>query len=371
MIINANDSQIKGGIMKKILLLIAVLTFSLIGCENSTEIAETQETETVETSVENNDDENDSEALTIYTSNYPLYDFTSKIVGDKANVINITENSGFHGWEPTARDIANLQSADLFIYNGEGLENWADSLIENGTITSEILEASNGIELLESTHSHDHDHEDEVADDHDHNHEHEDEVADDHDHDHDHEEDAAHNHEHGEYDPHIWLSLRNAVKISENIKNKLSELDPENASIYEENYNNFKSELESLDEEYTQKFENKKNDTIIVSHEAYGYLAHDYNFNQVGIESINAEGEPSVQQIDEIIKTARDLGTNVIFYEHTISPKVSEMIASEIDAELIQLNPLEALSQEEESNNDDYLSVMRKNLEGLEKALNE
>ncbi len=295
------------------------------------------------------------DTMKVYVSNYPLYDFTKNIAGDKVEVINVRQNAGVHGWEPSARDIANLKEADLFIYGGEHLEGWAEQLINDGTITNNAVDISEGLVLLESTHHHDHDEE------HDH----------DHDEEHDHDHDDDHDHDHGQYDPHIWLSLRNAQVIVENISKALSELDQENKDFYQENYNKYANELKKLDEEYTEKLSNPKLEAIIVSHEAYGYLCRDYNFRQVGIEGVLAEGEPSVVQIDNIIKTSKELGVKTIFYEDTISPKVANLIASEVGANLELLSPIEILSPEQEDSGDDYLSIMKSNLEKIYKALNE
>lgn len=312
--------------MKKIIIVL-LLIFTLIGCSSE--------------NLENVNNLNEQLNI-IYTSNYTLYDLTKKIVGEEIEVIDITSNSKFHGWEPTARDIANLQNGDLFIYSGNNIEVWAENLIRDNIVTGNILSASDGIDLLYSDHTHGKK-----------------------------DEGYDNNHEFSQFDPHYWLSLRNGQIILENIKNKLIELNPENKDYFEKNYKKYSEDFSKLDEKYSLLFSNTKRDTIIVSHEAYGYLARDYDFNQVGIEGINAQGEPSIKQIDEIIKTSRNIDANVIFYEHTINPKVAEMIANELGIDLIKLNPLESLTDEEIENNDDYLSIMEKNLRGINTGLNE
>ncbi|NLW42735.1 MAG: zinc ABC transporter solute-binding protein [Tissierellia bacterium] len=328
--------------MKKIILLFLIVTLTLsVGCGNKTS---------------QNAGEN-KERLKVYVSNYPLYDFTNNIAKDSVDVINIRQNSGVHGWEPSAKDIANLKEGDLFIYGGEDADGWAEELIDNNIIKGKIVDVSSGIDLLEI----DHDHEDNL--DHDHEEDHKD------NHDHDHGED--HDHDHGEHDPHIWLSLRNAQIITSNISKGLSEIDSNNKTLYENNLKDYINKLESLDIEYTHKLSSTLNDSIIVSHEAYGYLSRDYNFKQVGIEGILAEGEPSVSQIENIIKVSKDLNVKTIFYEDTISPKVAKLIAEEVGAKLELLSPLETLSAEQESNGEDYISIMKSNLEGIYKALNE
>ncbi|NLD18326.1 MAG: zinc ABC transporter solute-binding protein [Tissierellia bacterium] len=318
--------------MKKIILLTLVIALILmVGCTNK-----------------NFQDSNiNDEKIKVYVSNYPLYDFTINIASDLVEVINIRQNSGVHGWEPSAKDLTNLKEGDLFIYGGNEVESWAEDLIESEIITGKIVDVSDGIGLLVHTHEHNDDHE------------------------HDEHEDDDHGHDHGDFDPHIWLSLKNAQIITANISKGLMEIDPNNKSSYEDNLKRYNEQLKNLDIEYSDKLSNTVNDSIIVSHEAYGYLGRDYNFKQVGIEGVLAEGEPSVSQIDNIIKISKDLNVKTIFYEDTISPKVANLIAEEVGAKLELLSPIETLSSEQEANNEDYLSIMRTNLEGIYKALNE
>lgn len=333
---------------KNLIILMLVLGILLTACkknENTTSITGEEVKEEVEEVKES------QTKKTIYVSNYPYYDFTKAIVKDKLDIVNLTKNQGFHNWEPSAKDLADLQKSSLFIYSGPGLERWADDLIEKDLIGENVLALSDGLDLLKSTHTHDHDH--------------------DHEEDHDHDHDHDHNHNHGEFDPHIWLSLKNAQIIVENIKNQVVELDPANADFYEENYKEFSKSLKDLDEKYEETLKNKKRDEILVSHEAYGYLCRDYAFKQIGIEGINPQGEPSLQQIDNIIKLCREKDVKVIFYEESISPKVADLIANEVGASLELLSPIEALSKEQMDAGKGYLEIMEDNLKGLDKAFNE
>lgn len=322
-----------------ILILILVLGILLTACKKN-ENTTTMTNEQVKEEVNGN-----HAKKTIYVSNYPYYDLTKAIVGDRVDLVNITKNQGFHNWEPSAKDLADLQEADMFIYSGPGLEKWADKLIEKDLIGGSILSLSDGLDLLKSIHSHDHEE----------------------DHDHDHEED----HDHGEFDPHIWLSLKNAQVIIKNIKDQVTELDPANADFYEANYKDLSQKLKDLDDKYEETLKDKKRDEILVSHEAYGYLCRDYNIKQVGIEGINPQGEPSLQQIDNIIKLCKDKDIKVIFYEESISPKVADLIANEVGASLELLSPIEVLSKDQMDAGKGYLEIMTENLKGLDKALNE
>lgn len=282
--------------------------------------------------------------LTVYTSFYIPYDFTSKIGGDKIHVVCIVP-SGIepHDWEPSTSDIANLEEAKILIYSGAGMEHWVEGILSSLS-NKELLaiESSKGISLI---HGHAHEHEEEEHDDH-----HDDEERD-------------------SLDPHVWLNPMNAKIQAENIKNALSEIDPENAEYYEDNFLIFSNELDKLHQEFIDRLTNIPSRTVIVSHEAFGYLCDAYNLEQVGIEGLSPDSEPTPARMAEIIDFAREHQISTIFFEELVSDKVAKTIASEIQAETAVLSPIEGLSDAQSANGDDYLSVMRQNLDALAKAL--
>ena len=178
------------------------------------------------------------ESPTIYSSFYPIYNLTKQIAGDKFDVKSFTNlKTESHGWEPSAKDIAELSDSQVMFINGAGMEEWEDSLEDSSDI--ELVNTTENVELIKG--SHDHEHEDE---DHDHEHEEEnEEMNEDHDHeneeeaseeneqadDHEHEDqEEEHHHHHGEFDPHTWLSPKNGIAQAKVIADKLSEIDPAN-----------------------------------------------------------------------------------------------------------------------------------------------
>lgn len=271
-----------------------------------------------------------NEKLKVYTSFYPMYDLTKKTAGDKAEVINLVPaGTEPHDWEPTPRDMQAVADADILVYNGLGMEQWIDKV--NASVGGEgpmLVEASEGIEVI-----------------------------------------SENNGGNEDTDPHVWTSIGNAVKEMENIKNALCEADSENAAYYEDNFNKYKAEFEKLDNEFREFTENAEKRDIIVAHEAFSYLCRDYGLNQIAVNGLSAEDEPSPARMTEIIDYARQNNIKYVFAEELSSQKTAETVAKEIGAEIIVLNPLEGLSQEEEDNGDDYLSVMKRNLEAIKTAL--
>ena len=307
--------------------------------------------------------------LNVYASVYPIYDFTKKIGGDKINLSMLTKpGEEPHHYEPSSDDIKNLSKADLFIYNGAGLESFTDKIIESNP-DLKTCQASQGVDLIKATHDHGHDHDCcQNSDDADHNHNHENENN------HNHEAKENHSsheeeHHHGMYDPHTWLSIKNAKIEMENIKNKLSEIDPDNASYYQKNFDKYAKMCDDLDKEYSQKISVLPNRVMVVSHQAFGYLCGDYGLSQVPIKNISNEDEPDAQTMAQIIDYIKKNNIKYICVEEMTSTKIADTIKAETGAQIKVLSPVETLTQEQMDKGEDYFSIMENNLKILEEVL--
>ena len=286
-------------------------------------------------------DTNADGKLRVLTSFYPMYDFTCKIGGDLVNVTNmVPSGTEPHDWEPSTNDLKNLEKADMFVYNGADMETWADDLLAGKSDSLRVVMASENVELMTTDGEHEHAHEHEGAD-----------------------------HHHGDFDPHVWLAPENAKTEMETIKDALAEADPANAQTYQANFDKYAAELDALDKEYSDTLSPLPNKTIVVAHEAFGYLCAAYGLEQVGIEGLSPDSEPDPGRMAEVIDFVRANNVRTIFFEELVSPKVAQTIASETGAEAKMLNPYEGLSDELLAAGADYFSVMRDNLAALTEAL--
>lgn len=280
--------------------------------------------------------------LRVLTSFYPMYDFACKIGGDCIDVTNmVPSGTEPHDWEPSTNDLKNLEKADVFIYNGADMEPWADDLLVSRSDTLRVVEASENVELRTTDGEHEHAHEHEGAD-----------------------------HHHGDFDPHVWLNPENAKIEMEAIRDALCAADPENSTVFQSNYEKYAAELDALDAEFREKLAPLPNRTIVVAHEAFGYLCDAYGLTQVGIEGLSPDSEPDPGRMAEVIDFVREHSISTIFFEELVSPKVAEAIASETGAQAKMLSPLEGLSDEQAAAGADYFSVMHDNLAALMEALN-
>jgi zinc transport system substrate-binding protein len=336
--------------------------------------------------------------VNVVTSFYPLYFFAKEIGGEHAHVVNlIAAGVEPHEWTPKSRDLDAASKAQLFLYNGAGLEGWVDGFLKGLGAGSQVLtvEASKGIELIQGNPEHDHEHEDEDGhegeegseDEHGHEgeegaedgHGHEGEEGAEEAHDDEHEgeasgevhegEEAGHSHYDLDVDPHTWTSPRSALVMAANILDAFVQVDPANRAAYESNYSQLESKLRELDDKFTKELSGYERRDIVVSHQAFGYLARDYKLNQVAIMGLSPEAEPRAQDLLEIAKFVKENGIPYIFFEELVSEQLADTLAREAKVDTLVLNPLEGLTSEQEKKGENYFTLMERNLENLQKAL--
>lgn len=329
---------------------------------------------------EASDEPVDPNRLQVMASFYTMYDFAQKIGGEHVQVTcMVPSGTEPHDWEPSTKDITRMEQADVFIYNGAGMEHWVSDVLA-GLSNKKLIsvEASQGVSLLRSAEEEDgHDHEAAHADeDEEDSHDHDDADAE----DAVHEEDAADRvvaaapdghdaHEHGEYDPHVWLDPMNAKQEMQNICAAFSKADPEHRADYQANYEKWAKQLDELDKTYQTTLESLSERNIVVAHEAYGYLCRRYNLTQVSIEGMSPDSEPDPGRMADIIDFVRANNVRAIFFEELSGSRTAETVAAETGVKLLTLSPLEGLSDRQEETGGDYFSVMEENLQQLTEAL--
>lgn len=176
------------------------------------------------------------------------------------------------------------------------------------------------------------------------------------------EEGGAEAHEDVPYDPHLWLDPSRLATVATKLGDRLATADPAHAQGYKDRAARTAAALGALDQEFATGLSTCKSRTLVTAHEAFGYLADHYKLKQVGI-TLDPETEPSPARLSEVAKLAKAEGVNTIFTEALVSPKVAEVLAGEVGAKTVVLDPLESKPS------GDYLSAMRDNLKILQTAL--
>ncbi|MBN1152919.1 MAG: zinc ABC transporter substrate-binding protein, partial [Dehalococcoidia bacterium] len=139
-------------------------------------------------------------------------------------------------------------------------------------------------------------------------------------------------------DPHIWLSVRNAKVMVENICDGLVQIDPAGEDYYRENCAAYVEQLTMLDVELTELMRPLAGKEFIVFHPSFGYFARDYNLTQTAVEQ--GGSEPDAQYLVRLIEKAREAGIRFVFVSPQVSARSAEVIASEIGGEVVVIDPL-------------------------------
>jgi zinc transport system substrate-binding protein len=278
----------------------------------------------------------------VVTSFYPLWEFARQVAGDRAEVVALVP-AGVepHDWEPSPQDVARVQKARVFVYNGAGFEPWADRLARDLDPSKTIvLRAAEGLPLVKA-----------------------DPGA------HDHGKEGKHGDAAGGLDPHVWLDPLLARAQAEAIRGALASADAPHAATYAANMKRFGEDLDALHAAFEQGLARCARRDVVVSHDAFGYLARRYRLIQVPVMGLSPDAEPSPAEMARIVRFARRQKVKYIFFETLVSPKVAETLAREVGAQTLVLDPIEGVTKEEAAAGKGYVSLMRANLDNLRTAL--
>ncbi|MEK7541850.1 MAG: metal ABC transporter substrate-binding protein [Patescibacteria group bacterium] len=263
--------------------------------------------------------------ITVVATFFPLYDFAREVGKDRiALSLLFTQTPEVASFAPA--DVQKINSADLVIKNGFGLEPVLDELIaasDNRGVA--VADTSAGIPPLGS---------------------------------------AGPDAREGA-DPHVWLNPQNAIIQVGNIRDALTLADPGNADFYRTNAAAFIAEVESLDREIADAVSRFPQKDFVAFHSAFRYFADRYALRQVAVIEEFPGKEPSPRYIAEVMRVIRSTGVRAIFTEPQFSPRVVEVIASDLGLAVSTLDPMETGDPEMDS----YLSLMRRNLETLKTAM--
>lgn len=322
------------------LALVAAATLALSACSGSDETGTTTgETETQAA----------QDALNVTTAFYPLTYLVSEIGGEHVSITDLTPpGADAHGVELSPREIADMQNSDVVFYVATMSHAIDDAVASAGL---DAVEVGKHADLMTPEHL------GETAD------EHADHAHDDHDHS------DGDSHDHGTYDPHFWTDPGRMSLAAEAVTEQLIEHDPDNADAYRANGDELIAKLDALDEKFSATLSSTQCEisSFVVTHEAFGYLAHEYGLEQIGIAGIDPEFEPSPARIAQIRTLVDELGINTIFTTTTGEAKVADAVADETGAKAAILD---AVATNTAGDGTDYISIMEANLTELAASMN-
>jgi zinc transport system substrate-binding protein len=251
-------------------------------------------------------------ALGVFVSILPLAYFVERIGAERVQVETLVKpGQEPHTFEPTPQQMVRLAEAQLFFRIGVEYENSLLPRIESTMKGLAVVDCRTGIKLrhLETR-------------------------AGDEDNDGEHEEHG----EHGGTDPHIWLSLRNAIRIAGTIRETLVHLDPAGKDLYDRGHDDLVDDLKALDQRISETLAPVRGRPFFVFHPAFGYFAADYGLEQIAVETGGTQ--PSARQLARLIEEAQEAGVRVIFVQPQFSQKSAEIVATEIGGAVVPIDPL-------------------------------
>ncbi|MFT4226628.1 metal ABC transporter substrate-binding protein [Micropruina sp.] len=275
--------------------------------------------------------------LKVTAAFYPFEYVAQQVGKDLVTITDLTQPGAEpHDLELSPKQVAGIGESDLLIYQ-KGFQAAVDSALQTVT-PKQAVDTASFLTLQPA--------------------EHEDEHGD--------EEHGEDDHDHGALDPHTWLDPNNMVTITEHVRDALAEAKPDAKATFAANADALIAQLKQLDTDFKTGLGSCQRKVFITSHEAFGYLAHRYGLEQVGISGIEPDTEPTAARIAEVQKVAKANGVTTIFFETLVSPAVAKSIAGDLKLTTDVLDPLEGLTPE--SRGSDYIEVMKSNLTSLQKA---
>lgn len=275
-----------------------------------------------------------SSEILLATSFYPVYIFTLNLVNgiDGISVECMAEqNTGcLHDYQILSKDARLISDAAAFIINGAGMEEFLEDVYSSEE-ELKVIDSSVGIELLESCDEH-------------------------------HKEGEHHHHA---ANSHIWMSVKNAIKQTENIANGLIALYPQFSVQIEKNKTEYVNRLKELDSLLAQKTAALKGENIITFHEAYDYLARDYSLNVIAKVESHEGGEPSAKKLAELTTLIKSKNVRLLFVEQSYKGSAATILSNETDVKICTLNPVTEGVGELTA----YEAIMLENIEVILKAV--
>lgn len=284
--------------------------------------------------------ESSNDKLQIYTTVYPLQFFAQEIGGEFVQSETVyPAGVDAHTYEPTAKTMTKLAEADAFLYIDQEYEAFAaqaENALENQNVNFVSIHSQQEDLFQKPIH----------------------------------EEEAKNDeHNHGEFDPHIWLDPVRTKELLDVLKEELVTLDPEHEEFFEERTEELKIQLDQLDQEFKDVISTKQNPKILVSHAGYGYWESRYGIEMIAVQGLSTSDEPSQKELEDIIDQAKNNNVEYLIFEQNIASHVSEILQSELGLNALKIHNLEVLTEQNQKDHEDYFSIMRNNLEVLQKAL--
>lgn len=280
--------------------------------------------------------------LSIVTTIFPPYDFARQVAGDNADVkMLVTPGGESHAYEPTPQDIIAVQSCDIFICGGGESDVWTNDIL--GAINTDKVKVIKMMDCVSVV---------------------EEEAVNGAEEDHDGAEEI-------EYDEHVWTSPKNAILISEAIKNALVEADSDNSAVYGDNFAAYKEKLTALDNEFIEAANGARVKTLVFGDRfPFRYLMDELGLDYyAAFPGCSTETDVSAKVMAQLVAAVKENDIKAVYYIEFSAKTIADTIAAETGAEELLFHSCHTVSQEDFDAGVTYAELMEQNLANLRKGI--
>lgn len=254
--------------------------------------------------------------LKVVASIFPMAEFCRAVGGDLVQVKQmVPDGTEPHDYEPSPKDLAEINQAQILVYNGL-IETWVQSVLQTSPNLYSV-EAGKSLFLID-----------------------------------------------GKTDPHVWISPKLAMQQVTKISKAFIKADPAHKQEYTANTQKYLADLAQLDKEFAQLQHLSNRHFFATNHSAFAHLAKDYNLTMLAVMGLSPEAEPTPGDLQKVIQTIQKNNLRYIFFETLASPKLAELVAQETGAQAAVLDPIEGVTAERKAS---YLDLQKQNLAALQK----
>lgn len=279
----------------------------------------------------------DDGSIHVVTTTFPAYDFARAVVGDAGTVtMLITPGTETHSYDPSPQDIRKIQSCDLFIYGGGESDAWMDNILSSVGDGTRSLAMTEVVSLLTAEH-----------------------------------DEVEHETHHPTYDEHVWTSPANAADIVGAIRDALMEIDPDNEEMYQMQADAYVTEIKALDADFAALVRDAERKTLLFA-DRFPFL---YFVNQYGLSYHAAypgcaeKTEPGPKTVAMLIDMVKAEGIPVVFYTEFSDQRLADTVCEKTGAVKLLFHSCHNVSKNDFAAGETYVSLMRRNLSNLRKAL--
>ena len=268
----------------------------------------------------------------VATAFYPLEFVTERVGGDLVSVQNLTvPGKEPHDLEMTIQETAEITESDVVVFE-HGFQPAVDDAVENSA-EGRVVDAAEVVDLRQVDEA-------------------------------EHEE-GEEDHDHGGVDPHFWQDPLLLADLGDAVADTLAEVDQDHAADYAANAAELRADLEALDASYAAGLSGCERDTVVVSHDAFGYLVK-YGLTFEAIAGLSPDAEPTPADLGRLQQLIKEDGITTVFGERLAPPDLVDTLANDVGVNTAVLDPIEGLIDETED--EDYLTLMSQNLDALRTA---